>query len=392
MTAVAVLLARGGSKGIPGKNLRPVGGVSLVGRSVRAALAAKSVAGIYVSTDDKAIADEARRHGGRVIDRPADISGDTATSESGWLHALGLIRNDHAGVDRLVLLQCTSPFTTGADIDGCLAAMEKAGAACSLSVIEDHSFIWTRDAGGFGIGVNHDEKKQRQRRQELPPAFRESGAIYCVDVAAFEKVGRRTCGKVALFEVDHPNVEIDSVADLELCDVIARQRDDAAAIGADVRSRLKAVRAVIMDFDGVHTDDTVTVDENGKESVRASRSDGMGIELLRRAGRYKLVIVSKETNGVVGARAAKIKVECLQAIEDKVASIETWLAAQHLNWSDVLYVGNDVNDLGPLSRALVAVCPQGAHPSAASLAHWVVPRPGGSGVLRAIADALLADG
>jgi len=83
-----VILARGGSKGVPGKNLKPVGGLSLLARSVRAAKAAPSVDQVHVSTDDAGIAAEARRFGAEVIDRPAELSGDGATSEAGWLHAL----------------------------------------------------------------------------------------------------------------------------------------------------------------------------------------------------------------------------------------------------------------------------------------------------------------
>ena len=86
---VAVIPARGGSKGVPGKNLRRVGGVSLVARAVHAARAADSITQVYVSTDDARIAAEARAAGGDVIDRPAELAGDTATSESALLHALG---------------------------------------------------------------------------------------------------------------------------------------------------------------------------------------------------------------------------------------------------------------------------------------------------------------
>lgn len=221
MTTVAILLARGGSKGVPRKNLRTVGGVSLVARSIEAARAAEQVVDIYVSTDDQAIATEAMNHGARVIDRPADISGDMATSESGWLHALGLVRQDYPDVSRLVLLQCTSPFTTGAEIDGALSEMTRRNASCVLSVIADHPFLWTVDKCGLGQGVNHDHTKQRRRRQDLPPTFRETGAFYCVRVVDFERTGQRFCGPAALHVVDHPPIDIDSADDLELCDAIA---------------------------------------------------------------------------------------------------------------------------------------------------------------------------
>jgi N-acylneuraminate cytidylyltransferase len=383
----AVILARGGSKGIPGKNLRPVGGVSLVGRSVRAARAAASVtAGVWVSTDDAAIADEARRHGARIIDRPAALAGDGASSESGWLHALGHIRADYPDLDRLVLLQCTSPFTTGADIEACLAAQSARGADCALSVIPDHGFLWTVDADGFGRGTNHDETRQRQRRQDLPPGFRESGAIYTVDAAAFERVGRRFCGTVALCPVDHPAVEIDTADDLALVSAIAADRPGG---GIDA-GRLAGLRAVVMDFDGVHTDDLVSTDQNGVESVRTSRRDGLGLEHLRTQTDLKLLILSKERNPVVLARASKLRIEALGGVDDKAGALAAWLRGQGIDARDTLYVGNDVNDLAVMRTVGLAACPSDAHPRVIGAAHWVLPHPGGRGALRAMADQLLA--
>lgn len=381
-----MILARGGSKGVPGKNLRPVGGLSLVARAVRAARAAPSVAAVHVSTDDAAIADEARRFGAEVIDRPAALSGDGASSESGWLHALDVIEAQGRPVERLVFLQCTSPFTTGADIEACLAAMEARGAACALSVIEDHSFLWGVDAEGLGRGTNHDEGQPRQRRQDLPPSFRESGAVYCVRKADFRRVGRRFCGPVALSPVNHPPVEIDSLADLALCAHLAVARGGDAGLG----DRLDRVAAVVMDFDGVHTDNLVLTDETGREAVMTSRGDGMGLEMLRKAGHWRLMILSKERNPVVERRAAKLKIEVHQAVDDKVAALDGWLAGQGLDWGQLLYVGNDVNDAAAMRRAGLSACPGDAHPEILGLADWVLPQPGGRGALRAMCDALLA--
>ncbi|WP_306004870.1 acylneuraminate cytidylyltransferase [Aquicoccus porphyridii] len=385
-TTHCVILARGGSKGVPGKNLRMVGGLSLVARSVRAARAAPSVAQVHVSTDDAAIAAEARRFGAEVIDRPAMLSGDTASSESGWLHALEMIEERGKTVERLVFLQCTSPFTTGADIEACLAAMEEKGAACALSVIEDHSFLWTLDEAGLGRGTNHDESQPRKRRQDLPPAFRESGAIYCVRAADFVRTGQRFCGPVALCPVDHPPIEIDTPDDLALCSQIAVSHGG----GRDIGDRLDRIAAVVMDFDGVHTDNLVLTDDTGREAVMTSRGDGMGLELLRKAGHWRLMILSKERNPVVERRAAKLNIEVYQSIDDKVAALEGWLTGQGLDWAQTLYVGNDVNDAAVMARAGLSACPADAHPEILARADWVLPQPGGRGALRAMCDALLA--
>ena len=381
-----MILARGGSKGVPGKNLRAVGGLSLVARAVRAGRAAPSVTAVHVSTDDAAIAAEARRFGAEVIDRPAGISGDGASSESGWLHALEVIAGQGLPVDRLVFLQCTSPFTTGADIEACLAAMEEQAAACALSVIEDHSFLWSLDAEGRARGTNHDERQPRQRRQDLPPAFRESGAVYCVRAEDFARLGRRFCGPVALAPVDHPPVEIDSLDDLALCAQIAVLRGGSEGLGC----RADGIAAVVMDFDGVHTDNLVLTDETGREAVMTSRGDGMGLEMLRKAGRWQLMILSKERNPVVERRAAKLQIEVHQSVDDKVTALEHWLAGQGLGWDQLLYVGNDVNDAAAMARAGLSACPGDAHPEILGMADWVLPQPGGRGALRAMCDALLA--
>lgn len=381
----AVILARGGSKGVTGKNLRKVGGVSLVGRSVLAAKAASLVEQVYVSTDDAGIAADAASYGAVIIDRPAEISGDTATSEAGWLHALQIIRESYPDVGRLVLLQCTSPFTTGEDIDGCLNAMEAAQAACALSVVPDHSFLWRRDASGRGVGVNHDEAVQRPRRQDMEPTFRESGAIYCVRVEDFERVCRRFCGEVALYEVQHPPVEIDSEEDLQLCRLYAQ----ADGLTEHLKRKFSALRALVMDFDGVLTDDLAHVDETGRESVTVSRRDGLGLERLRRQEKWQLLILSKEKNQVVSRRAEKLGIECLQGKDDKLTTIKAWLETAGLTWNEVLYVGNDLNDIEVLKHVGVSACPQDADPNVLSIVDWIIPVDGGKGAVRAIADELL---
>lgn len=386
MKTAAVILARGGSKGVPLKNLQKVGGVSLVGRAVRAAAAAPSVEAVYVSTDADAIAAAARAMGAVAIPRPPEISGDDASSESGWLHALGVIRGDHPEVERLVFLQCTSPFTTGADIEGCVAAMAAKDAACALSVRVDHSFLWTTDEDGFAVGVNHDETGRRLRRQDLPPAYCETGAVYVVDAAAFAATGNRFCGRVAFHVTAHPPVEIDDHADLALCRRIAAW----VGVGAPAPARLRALKAVVMDFDGVHTDDRVLTDQDGVEAVRTSRRDGLGLGLLRARGAHQLLILSKERNPVVARRAEKLQIEVMHAVDDKVAAMEGWLAAKGLGWDEALFIGNDVNDLPALRRAGVSAAPSDAYPDVAAEVDWILPHPGGAGALRALCDALIA--
>ena len=215
--ALALIPARGGSKGIPGKNLQEVEGVSLVGRSVQAALASTRVSRVVVSTDDDAIAAAARSHGAEVVRRPEHLSGDTASSESALLHALEQLSMDGPLPPQLVFLQCTSPFTSGEQIDQVLAALDAPAVNSSFAVAAWHGFLWRGD----GRGINHDPLLPRQRRQDLEPAYLETGAIYAMDMAAFQDSGSRFCPPWQPVVLEHPGPEIDTPSDLALCRALA---------------------------------------------------------------------------------------------------------------------------------------------------------------------------
>jgi YrbI family 3-deoxy-D-manno-octulosonate 8-phosphate phosphatase len=147
---LAVIPARGGSKGVPAKNLAPVGGVPLVARAVRECLAAGLVTDVVVSTDDHAIAAAGREAGAEVVLRPAAIAGDTATSEAAVLHAMDAHEALHgAPVDVVLLVQCTSPFILREDIDGVARAVAEHGADTALTVAPFHGFIWRDTADEF---------------------------------------------------------------------------------------------------------------------------------------------------------------------------------------------------------------------------------------------------
>ena len=211
--ALALIPARGGSKGIPGKNLQNVGGISLIGRTIAAAMASARVRRVVVSTDDDAIAKAAQDHGAEVVRRPAAIAGDTASSESALLHALDKLEQHQSLPERLVFLQCTSPFTEGAQINRVLAALDTPGINSSFAVAPWHGFLWRES----GEGINHDPQKPRQRRQDLQPAFLETGAIYAMKTDAFRVNGSRFCAPWQPVVIEDSGPEIDTPADLTLC-------------------------------------------------------------------------------------------------------------------------------------------------------------------------------
>ena len=385
MRCVAVIPARGGSKGVPRKNLRAVGGVSLIARAVAAARGASLVEAVYVSTDDAEIAAAARSAGAEVIERPPEISGDAASSESALLHALEMIEAEGDPVDVLVFVQCTSPLTRSTEIDACAAAVGRDGSLCAFTAATDHGFLWGLSRDGFAAGLNHDHTAPRRRRQDLPPQFRETGAVYAMNATAFRAAGTRFCGPAAIVPVAGPHVEIDDEADIALAEALL----SGARSMCEIPSGLKAL---VMDFDGVFTDDRVLVDQDGREAVFASRSDGLGLGRLSAATGMKLLILSKERNPVVTARAKKLSIEARQGIDDKLPELDRWLAENGLTRRDAAYIGNDVNDLDCMRAVAFPVAPADARPEAVAVARYVTRAPGGRGALRELCEALIAAG
>jgi len=211
--ALALIPARGGSKGIPGKNLQAVGGRPLVVRSINAAQASEGVDRVVVSTDDAAIRAAALAAGAEVVERPSAIAGDTASSESALLHALTALEQNGPLPERLVFLQCTSPFTSAGQIDRVLRALDDPTINSSFAVQPWHGFLWRED----GRGINHDPTRPRQRRQDLEPAYLETGAIYAMRTAAFRQSGSRFCAPWQPVVLNDSGPEIDTPADLALC-------------------------------------------------------------------------------------------------------------------------------------------------------------------------------
>lgn len=152
---------------------------------------------------------------------------------------------------------------------------------------------------------------------------------------------------------------------------------------------LAGVRLLLLDFDGVLTDNRVWISDDGRESVACTRADGIGLSRLRRLG-IPCAIVSTETNPVVGHRARKLGLAFRQAVEDKGVVVRD-LAAEHgVPLAQVAFMGNDVNDLPAFAEVGLRLCPADAHPRIRGLADLVTTLPGGQGCVREVCD-LIAD-
>jgi YrbI family 3-deoxy-D-manno-octulosonate 8-phosphate phosphatase len=385
LSVVAIIPARGGSKGIPRKNLIPLSGKPLIVYTIENALNSKYIEIVVVSTDDQEIAQISRKVGADVVMRPAEISGGTASSESAILHTLDTLEKENSFKPELVaFLQCTAPLTLPQDIDGSIEALLEERADTALSVTPFHYFLWGRNENNEVVGINHD-KTIRQLRQERTPQYLETGAVYVMRRKGFIHTGHRFFGKTAFYVMPPERcLEIDEPIDIVLAETILRQREHKQALS----SLPPTISALILDFDGVFTDNRVLVFGDGAEAVLCDRGDGMGLSRIKERG-IPILVLSSEPNSVVLARARKLELECLYGLENKQIALAKWLNKHHLDAEHAIYVGNDVNDLTCMEYVGFPVAVADAHPEVIRRAKLILESSGGSGAIREICELII---
>ena len=228
MTNIAIIPARGGSKGLPGKNIKTLAGKPLIAHSIIHAKEAKLIDKVYVSTDDKKIAEISRDYGAEIINRPEELAGDTASSESALIHAVEQIEATGVTIDLVVFLQCTSPIRTEKDIDNGIKKVKTEGADSLLSVSPSHRFLW-QEVDGIAKSINYDYR-HRPRRQDMQPQYVENGSIYIFKPWVLKELNNRLGGKIALLTMSEAaSWEIDSLLDFEIAESLLKKQVTANA-------------------------------------------------------------------------------------------------------------------------------------------------------------------
>ncbi|WP_409330484.1 acylneuraminate cytidylyltransferase [Trujillonella humicola] len=374
-----VIPARGGSKGIPRKNLAVVGGRPLVAWTVAAAAGAESVDRVVVSTDSPAIGAVARLYGGsRVVvhERSAQTATDTATSESALVEAVR-----HLGVTGdVALVQATSPLLTGAVLDEVAARLATHDSA--LTVVRRHQFHWAED-GDSGRALDYDPAA-RPRRQDWNGSLVETGAAYATSAQRLLGSGVRISGRIGLVETGEADaVEIDSPTDLLVVDGLLR-----ALRVRPAKVVPGPVRLVVADVDGVLTDNGLTYGTIETETKTFSARDGKGFQLLREAG-VRTALLTSERHESVAERARKLRADdVVLGSTDKLADLVALSERHGVPLGQIAFLGDDVHDVPAMVAAGVAGAPADARPEARDAADVVVPAAGGAGAFRAFVDHL----
>ena len=219
----AIILARGGSKGIPNKNIIDFCGKPLIAWTIEQCLSSKHISEVWVSSDSQEILEVVKEYGAKTIKRPDDISGDFATSESAWLHAIEFIERD-GDIDFVLAPQITSPLREAQDIDNAIELFqsEKYDSMFSSSIAED-LFFWKEDKRHELQSVNYDYLN-RQRRQDIQEQIIENGSFYIFKSEIIKKYNNRFGGKIGHSKMESWKMfEIDNLEDIRMCSALMRE-------------------------------------------------------------------------------------------------------------------------------------------------------------------------
>lgn len=383
--AVALVPARGGSKGIPRKNIRDFAGKPLLYWVCLAAEQCPAIEATFVATDDPEIASVARAMGlskVRVIERAAATATDAASTESVMLDFA-----QRVDFQQIALLQATSPFLQGDDL---VRGFARLGHGCDsvLSVVRQKRFVWRETEAGTGLPRNYDPQA-RPRRQDFDGFLVENGAFYLTSREVLLAKQCRLGDAVALIEMDEETYfELDDEVDWRIMEGLFYRRQRRAL--GDLEARLRKIRLVATDVDGCLTDSGMYYGEAGEEFKKFNTRDGKAFELLRAAG-LLTGIVTAESSPSVTRRAAKLRADVVHlGATDKVAVMQEVISQKGLSWEEVAYLGDDLGDLALLERVGVAVCPADAVDNVRTVCDRTLASLGGRGAYREFAEWLLA--
>jgi N-acylneuraminate cytidylyltransferase len=397
---LAIIPARGGSKGIPRKNIRDFAGYPLIAYSIAAGTQSKTVTRTIVSTDDEEIAAVARACGAETpFLRPAEYARDNTTDLPVFQHALTWLR-EHEGYspDVVVQLRPTSPVRPLTCVDDAVNLLLSHSEADSVrGVVEADQCpykMWLIDpvSGHMDplIGVEGIPEAYNAPRQQLPKAFWQIGHIDAIRPQVILEQASMS-GKIIMpLEMDPRfTVDIDTLRDWQQAEWLVREGGLEMVDPAKQRRPIpKKIRLLVMDFDGVLTDNRVWVNDKGEEMVAANRSDSLGLNIMREKTGVECLVISKERNLVVEARCRKMNVPVLQAVDDKASALSKVMHEKGIKPEEVIYVGNDTNDLPCFPVAGFAVAPSDSHPDVLRRADMILTQKGGHGAVRELCDIL----
>lgn len=397
---LAIIPARGGSKGIPRKNIKSFAGYPLIAYSIAAGLQSELTTRVIVSTDDEEIAEVARKWGAQTpFLRPAEFAADNTLDLPVFQHALTWLKEHEGYVPDIVLqLRPTSPARPRTLLDDAIRLLMDHPEADSVRGVvpagENPHKMWRVDPEtGLMHGllkVDGIDEPYNAPRQKLPVIYWQTGHIDAIRPERTFMAGDSMSGKniLPLFLDPSFTIDIDTPFDWVRYEwLVTHAGLDMVWPGKRRRAIPKEPKLVVFDFDGVMTDDCVILDQNGIESVRCSRADGAGIRMMHEK-KIPMIVLSSERNPVVIQRCKKLGLECIHGVLKKGDTLVNYLKENQIDPDDVVYMGNDLNDLPCFPIVGCAVVPADAHARVRNEADLVLAHEGGNGAVRELCDIL----
>ena len=379
MKLTAIIPLRKGSKGIPGKNKKKLLGRPLFSWVLGAAIAS-DLDEVYVFTDDEEILAflEKEYHWTPKVKgllRSEASATDTASTEVALLEFAEKINYDFGA---LCLLQATSPLTTAATINEAIANLYRPNTDSVLTVVKTHRFTWNAN----GTPQNYNPFN-RPRRQDFEGLLMENGAIYMVKKEAFLQTKNRLGNQIQLVEMPEDTlVEIDSLTDWQIVENLLASRQKAT-------KKQAKIDYLVLDVDGVFTDGCVYYGASGELMKKFDMRDGMGLEILRQ-NQVEVIVITSENSELVAKRMEKLQIKhTFLGVKDKFSFLQHFLTQNQVNWENLAYIGDDVNDLANLCTVGWSFAPANANTIVKQHVDCILTKNAAEGAIREVCEWIM---
>ncbi|TRY97046.1 hypothetical protein DNTS_001455 [Danionella cerebrum] len=380
----ALILARGGSKGIPLKNIKNLAGVPLIAWVIRAALDSEVVDSVWVSTDHDEIERVAKLWGAQVHRRSADVSKDSSSS----LETIQEFMRLRPEVDVVCHIQATSPCLHPHHIREALQMITEKNCDYVFSVVRRHQFRWEeldenadRNPQAYNIDVAH-----RPRRQDWPGELYENGSFYFYTRLACER-GLTQLNKIAYYEMP-PEYSVDIDVDIDW--PVAEQR--VLRFGYFGREESSEIRLLLCKVSGCLTNSQIYMSVSGEDLVTINARDVAGIQMLQRENIEVLLISSGQeplSRGVLEKVSQRAGCGLRFIQELRACQVEHLIQEKNLRWDQIAFMGSESEDVEILSHAGVNGVPSDAPVAELIAAKYTCQSSGGRGAVREFAEHIL---
>lgn len=385
MRNIAFIPVRGGSKSIPFKNIKEICGQPLVYWVIKAADECPHIDKVYVSTDNILIRQSVEQlEFGKVIviERSEGTATDMASTESAMLEFAMKYE-----FDNIALIQATSPLLTKDDLTKGFDMLLEDNVDSVLSAVKQKRFNWKLDEDGYAYPDNYDVF-HRPRRQEFDGYYVENGAFYITSKEKLLQSRNRISGKIKIVNMGEDSfLEIDEPKDWDTVEFLMKKKRKEA-----MHLDFSNIEMFLTDCDGCLTDGGMYYSEKGDEIKKFNAKDGMAFGILKTQG-IKTGIITGEKVKLNQRRADKLQVDYfIEGCTDKVSAIKKLCKETGISLKNVLYVGDDINDLEAVMSVGYGCCVANAHQKVIENACYVAQKSGGDGAIREIVDLIINNG